>query len=216
MKNSKVVHLNPHDEVERLKEENRLLAQGLAQANERIRVLEDDFCAERMANQRNKELAAIDRHTGFLNKITAYDEAGRLLSYARRNKKPLTVFFMDIDDFKPLNTKYTEARVDGLIVSITRRLKWQFRGSDVIARFGGDEFVVLLPDVSREGAAVLAEKIHTTFAKHPVCSDGIKEFVGFSIGIAEACEDDSAEELIQRANLDMRRIKAAKKAAKGM
>jgi diguanylate cyclase (GGDEF)-like protein len=146
------------------------------------------------------ELSARDPLTGLYNRRQLFLEAGVLLRLARRHGRPLSVAMVDIDRFKAVNDRYFHSTGDTVLREVGTLLTGGVRDSDLVGRYGGDEFVLLLPEVPRAGAAVLCERVRHSIASHGW--DRVANGLGVTvtIGIAEAAEGESAEELLHRAD----------------
>jgi len=190
------------------------------QANERE--LEDRI-AQRTAelNRANEQLRDQEQHlrhlaqhdplTGLPNRLSMQQRLALAMEFAKRNRKKLAVMMVDLDGFKRLNDSRGHRSGDHVLVQIAGRLRTSVRGSDTVARYGGDEFVVLAGELDRaEDVANIAEKI-ADMVGLPVSIDGVTETIGCSIGISifpDHAED--AEGLIERADRAMYAAKAAK------
>ena len=112
------------------------------------------------ANQRLRRLVAVDALTGIANRRHFDRVLDRELRRTRREAQPLSLIFLDIDDFKPFNDTYGHARGDEVLRSVARTLDETFRrGGDLVARYGGEEFVVVLPAVDGRRASLYAERL---------------------------------------------------------
>lgn len=138
-------------------------------------------------HQRRKDLEHLARHdslTGLPNRMLFDEHMTQALSNSRRGITQLALLFVDIDRFKPVNDMLGHAIGDLLLQEIASRIRAAVRGSDIPARIGGDEFVVLLPNIQqREDALTVAEKIRVSIMK-PFVIDGHLLAVSASIGIA--------------------------------
>lgn len=154
-------------------------------------------------------LALYDMLTGLPNRQLAIERLSLALAHARRNGGKVALLFVDLDRFKPVNDQFGHAVGDLLLKSAARRLKDALRESDTAARVGGDEFVVLLPDVKDSAAAgVVAEKILHAMVK-PFEIAGHRLEIAASIGVAlypDDAEDEKA--LFLQADLAMYRVKS--------
>lgn len=213
---------NHHALLEATRASERELEKGIAErtaelnhANERLR----DEAREReqlMTQLREQEqhlrfMAQHDPLTGLPNRISMQQRLALAMELAKRNRKKLAVMLVDLDDFKRLNDSRGHLVGDHALAAIASRLRTSVRGSDTVARFGGDEFVVLAGELDRpEDAGMIAEKIADMVnALLPV--DGGTERVGCSIGIAVFPDDaDTAEALLERADRAMYAAKSAK------
>jgi diguanylate cyclase (GGDEF)-like protein/PAS domain S-box-containing protein len=149
-----------------------------------------------------------DLLTGLPNRILFKDRLGVALTQAKRKGKRLGVMFIDIDRFKLINDSYGHHEGDELLKRFAERARSCLRSGDTLARQGGDEFTVLLPDLSSaEDAAVIAEKLLAEL-KLPFKIAGLDFFATVSVGISLYPEDgESAELLIRNADIAMYQIK---------
>jgi diguanylate cyclase (GGDEF)-like protein len=128
---------------------------------------------------------------------------------ARRESARVGVLFIDLDGFKSVNDTYGHAEGDGVLIAVTERLRGLLRESDTIARVGGDEFVVLLPQVTDEGTAVVAKIADALEAPFPILGGSVT--IEASIGAAIYPDDgDDVSELLHRADVRMYQDKLAR------
>jgi diguanylate cyclase (GGDEF)-like protein len=106
-----------------------------------------------------KELARTDHLTGIANRRAFFDLANLELGKARRYQTPISILYMDIDNFKHINDHFGHHIGDRLLRSVAMTMKNNIRAIDVIARFGGDEFGILLAETGSESAALVAGKL---------------------------------------------------------
>jgi diguanylate cyclase (GGDEF)-like protein len=112
------------------------------------------------ANQRLKRLVAVDALTGIANRRHFDRALERELRRARRDSSPLSLVFLDLDEFKRFNDTYGHARGDEVLRLVARTLDETFRrGGDLVARYGGEEFAVVLPGVDARRAELYAERL---------------------------------------------------------
>ncbi len=107
-----------------------------------------------------KELASRDPLTNTLNRRSFFELAEHEIDISQRNERPLTVAYIDIDNFKVVNDKFGHQVGDELLITVVSTIRSNIRRSDVLARFGGDEFVILLPDTPGNAAHKFLSKIH--------------------------------------------------------
>ena len=149
-----------------------------------------------------------DLLTNLPNRSLFRDRLNLAISQAKRNKNKLAVMFLDMDRFKMINDSLGHLAGDQLLQTVALRLQSCLRDGDTLARVGGDEFNLLVPDIAgREDAGMVAHKIIERL-KGPVVLDGYEVFVSFSIGIAIFPEDgQSIDVLIKNADMAMYHIK---------
>jgi diguanylate cyclase (GGDEF)-like protein len=146
------------------------------------------------------EMSMTDALTGLLNRYGLQRALQRELSEARRYARSLSCLLLDIDFFKAVNDTYGHAVGDTALAQAARALTESVRGSDVVCRYGGEEFLVLAPETGLEGARALAEKIRLAFASRPF-GDAERVFpLTLSVGVAELGEAESGNDMIARAD----------------
>ncbi len=163
---------------------------------------------ERQATEdRMRHRALHDALTGLPNRVLFLDRLDQALTRLRRSKSAAAILFLDLDHFKLVNDSLGHQVGDELLAAVAPRLRQAVRMSDTVARFGGDEFGILLEDVSGEREAVdTAQRIAAVFTR-PFVLAGREHFVTTSIGIAIARGGELAEELIRDADAAMYRAK---------
>ncbi len=135
--------------------------------------------------ERLSDLALHDSLTGLVNRATLVDMLDRAIARLARRPGGLVVAFMDLDNFKDVNDAYGHACGDGVLIELASRLASQMRPEDVVARFGGDEFVAVFADLSDplDAAPGMAERLHS-IVTDPVKVNGEDFHMTISIGIA--------------------------------
>ncbi len=155
-----------------------------------------------------RHLAYYDPLTGLPNRRLLEDRLQVALAHAHRNHLRMAVLFIDLDRFKRINDSLGHQVGDQLLVTIAQRLCYSLREDDTVARMGGDEFVVLLPEIEGPDAAAHTARRLIETLKRPVAIDGHELVVTISIGVSMYPEDsDSAIELIKNADAAMYRAK---------
>jgi diguanylate cyclase (GGDEF)-like protein/PAS domain S-box-containing protein len=163
---------------------------------------------ERQATEdRIRHRALHDSLTGLPNRMLFLDRLEHSLARLPRYRSLCAVLFLDLDRFKLINDSLGHQVGDELLAAIAPRLKQAIRSSDTVARFGGDEFGILLEDIEEEHDAIeMAERIASVFTR-PFILAGSEHFVTTSIGIALAQGGEMADELIRNADTAMYRAK---------
>jgi diguanylate cyclase (GGDEF)-like protein/PAS domain S-box-containing protein len=172
-----------------------------------VLVFHDVSYARRMA-QKMTYLAEHDHLTDLPNRMLLTDRINQVISSSRRRKLKFGVLFFDIDHFKKVNDSLGHEIGDELLKAMSVRIKSILRNSDTICRMGGDEFIVLLPEIKNEVAiAEIAQKISDA-GKLLFKIDGNDIYVSLSIGITMFPEDgNNAEQLIRNADTAMYHVK---------
>lgn len=145
------------------------------------------FCLENAVNRERLLRAGLtDVLTGWHNRRYLQSRLSEEVVHSRRYNEPLVCLLIDVDEFKSINDTHGHLTGDNLLREVANRIKGQIRGSDVAARFGGDEFAVLLPHTRLDEGIQLAERILGAVTEKPVLSDqGDDIRVTLSIGVAE-------------------------------
>jgi diguanylate cyclase (GGDEF)-like protein len=151
--------------------------------------------------------ALLDPLTRVANR-RAFDRAVQALQYRRASLAGCAVLFVDLDHFKRINDRHGHDIGDRVLRGVADRLRANISADDMIARFGGEEFVVLLTDITPDGAHAVAERLRSAIAREAIdLGAGSQLNVTLSIGIAMAGEREGIEALISRADAAMYRAK---------
>ena len=193
----------------------------------RARAFDDDFARlqtalarqasqvlGRVALQKQLEHTALhDQLTGLANRVLLQERMDEALSGATRSGSPLAALFLDLDGFKSVNDHLGHTVGDAVLREVATRIRAEVRSTDVVGRFGGDEFIVLCPDTDEEAARQIAERIRLVINRP---FDGVprKYTVSSSIGVAVHHPTESAmsaDALFTQADEAMYRSKNAGK-----
>ncbi|TVQ38653.1 MAG: GGDEF domain-containing protein [Spirochaetaceae bacterium] len=159
--------------------------------------------ASARAEDQVAEASRTDYLTGALNRrgMTENVEAAR--SIARRSGRPLTVIIGDLDDFKLVNDNYGHNCGDHVLIAVTDRLNRGLREEDLVARWGGEEFLVLLPATDTAGAQTVANKLLEAVSGQPFGCGSVSFSMTITLGLATGSGHEPLEDLIGRADRAM-------------
>ncbi len=159
--------------------------------------------------QRTEQLTITDDLTRLFNSRYLNLYLGREIKRCKRHGIPLSVIFLDLDGFKSINDQYGHLAGSGTLTEVGGILALGVRESDILARYGGDEFVVVLPETPASGALVIAERLRRAIEEHRFLEpQGIAARISASFGISTYPDHAlSPEGLIQKADQAMYRVK---------
>ena len=164
--------------------------------------------SEQKSLQKKIELLAItDELTGIYNRRGLMEFGRRDFNRARRTHTNLGAVYFDIDHFKELNDKYGHAEGDKILVEVIHRVKSCLRDMDTFARYGGDEFVILLPESDLQQTSEICHRVQDTVVDTPIKIGTDLINIHLSLGIAQIRPQDSLTSLFNRADQTMYRAK---------
>jgi diguanylate cyclase (GGDEF)-like protein len=146
-----------------------------------------------IAHERIKWLAVRDPLTGLLNRRIMETVLNREFKRARRYRSPLSLAFLDLDDFKIVNDRYGHECGDALLKYVAGELAGIIRDSDVVARYGGDEFVIILPGTPGQEASKLLKRLQQYFGERPMRHDERVIAVSISFGVASMTDQEVSD-----------------------
>lgn len=168
-----------------------LLAQRMRANNQQL--------SESVERSRHLEREAnTDALTGLLNRRWLDHSLPRFVARHMHGQKPLSVLLLDIDHFKRFNDEHGHAVGDAVLALVAQTVEKCLRPTDLAARYGGEELLVVLPETAFEGARTAAERVRVS-----ICTLALPELdrsISVSIGVASLSEGDSAESLVARAD----------------
>lgn len=154
-------------------------------------------------------LAWTDSLTGAMNRHRFMDLAGKEIDRTRRRDGNMSLLLLDADHFKQINDKYGHAAGDAILKGLVDRWTGSLRSHDLIGRIGGEEFCILLPDISEANAISTAKRLRKEISELPFAYEGQLLRVTVSIGVATLAEGEDLPSLMQRADRALYRAKEA-------
>jgi diguanylate cyclase (GGDEF)-like protein len=170
-----------HERLVALNEHYEGLVHTLEELLERKETLEREL---RTANERLERLASTDELTGVANRRAIDEALRRDLARADRDATPISVILIDVDHFKSVNDTWGHATGDAVLSALGKLLKQMLRAGDVPGRWGGEEFLCILPSTDSAGASVVAERLRTTLPLNTVAGPRGPVQVTASFGVA--------------------------------
>lgn len=181
---------------------------------ERTSALQDEVTERRRAEEMLRHVASHDALTDLPNRSLLMDRLDKAIHRAHRDGKKCAVMFIDLDGFKPVNDTLGHDMGDMLLRETANRLTASIRETDTAARFGGDEFVLVLSDLSKDDDVILVAKKVLEKVRMPVDLNGNEARIGASIGIAIYPDHGlSAEAILKQADIAMYTVKEGGKNA---
>jgi len=189
-----------------------VLKQALTTVQQKIEILEATNICQRQKLKRfaiklvqARRLGYYDELTSLPNRRLLLDRLKQVIAQSDRQHKKIALLFIDLDKFKSINDRFGHATGDKLLQQVAERLITCIRYGDTACRYGGDEFVIMLPEIdSPEDAAVVTEKIRAEFSK-PYLMDNTVIIISASIGSITVYPEDgkNCNELIKQADIAM-------------
>ncbi len=165
--------------------------------------------ALRKSEERYRLISQLDALTQLFNSRHLHEQLGREIERAQRYARPLSLMMIDADHFKRVNDTYGHLKGDSVLQTLAHTLRECLRASDTAFRYGGEEFVALMPETVLATALVVAERLRQQFAALALDMGGSQPLhCTISIGVAELTAEDTAHTLLQRADQAAYKAKA--------
>jgi len=170
------------------------------------------------AHEKLKFFAYHDHLTGLLNRRVLEKILGREIKRAERYDSPLSLALINLTNFKKINEAHGHEQGDNALVYAAETLTKVCRQSDIVARFDGDKFVIILPSTQPQAAEGLMQRLESYFQKHPLETSGMKTQLGINYGITsfQGKGGDDSDQLLKNAEqaLSAGKNRAKKKKSK--
>ncbi|MCB1938617.1 MAG: diguanylate cyclase, partial [Rhodocyclaceae bacterium] len=192
------------EDARRSKDDLASLQQQVEMANSEIAKLQTEL-------HNTSELVRHDPLTGILNRKGLDEALKREIARAQRRESPLCIGLLDIDNFKRINDTHGHHTGDAALQHLTEVVKDNLRPQDSVGRYGGEEFLILLPDTDVEHAVAALKRLQRALTNRYFLAEGQKMLITFSAGVARVAPDEAPEAAVDRADKAMYRAKRAGK-----
>lgn len=200
-------HLEQYRETEESRQKQ--LEEQLVLLNSRVHGMESEGEKLRLRLEEKHEQSVRDPLTGLYNRLAYDDRIVQEFTRWKRYGQPMVLMMIDVDHFKKVNDTYGHKAGDKALVLIADQLNNNLRESDFLARFGGEEFIVLMPETDLQAATVVADKLCEAVERCQFHYQNSQVDITISGGLAQLRKDDTVENLFQRADEAMYRAKVA-------
>ena len=200
IKETRIIQIN----AQRSRDDLRESKQRVEETEKRINELQGEL-------EKASTLVRHDQLTGTLNRRGLEESFDSEVARWRRRKSPLCVALLDIDNFKKLNDSLGHAAGDGALIHLVTVIRETLRPQDTLARFGGEEFIILLPDTPLDDAKNALVRLQRELTKRYFLNDNEKILLTFSAGVTQYRTDDDQATVIKRADAAMYAAKQAGK-----
>lgn len=188
-------------EIDRMILGNTALKQELSSS-------QDILASQRRQIEELRAAVRLDGMTQLANRAYFDEKLVEMIELRRRHNDIFSLLLVDVDNFKGINDRFGHQAGDRIIKGVAFNLRAALRDSDSVARFGGDEFAILLSRSDGKSAVEVAQKLCHAQQENGFLLDGVKVNVTLSIGIAEAGAEDTPETLLKRADQALYRVKS--------
>ena len=186
--------------TQQTRDELQATRERVEEAEKRVSSLEEELA-------RASELVRHDQLTGALNRRGLEEVFDKEINRAQRRQTPLCITVIDIDNFKKLNDSLGHQTGDAALIHLVETIKEELRPQDTVARFGGEEFVILLPESDLENSRQVIVRVQRALTKKYFLHDQQRVLITFSAGVTELTPDDSRDAAIKRADALMYQAK---------
>ncbi len=159
-----------------------------------------DISAQKSVEERLRVLATTDGLTGALNRRRFFEVAEEELARASRYGRDVSLAMIDADHFKLINDRFGHATGDEALRRLVTTAQGELRRTDVLARYGGEEIAILLPETPLAAAAATMERVREAIATHVLEHEGQRVALAVSIGVVQRHQDESLQSLLHRAD----------------
>lgn len=184
----------------------RKISEALQEQNQALR---DEVRLRENAQSKLEELSRKDSLTGIYNRRYFFELAEQEFNRARRYKRPVAMIMIDLDHFKNINDTHGHLVGDQVLTEIANRIQKNSREVDIVGRYGGEEFIILLPETTLDDACILAQRIWNSLTQRPTATSKLVLPIQASIGVAGSSIEDeiSLYKLIDQADQALYRAK---------
>lgn len=188
-----------------------LLGLELRRAKSRVAKLVERNAELKRSREALKTQAYVDHLTGLSNRALWENRCQQAIARAKRNQTPFAILMVDLDRFKAINDNHGHAAGDRVLATVGKRLVESVRSMDTVARFGGDEFVLLIDSVGdRQELTRIGQKLIDMLSQTVTLESGAEVSVGGSIGFAVYPDDgDTMEQMLEVADQSMYQCKTS-------
>ena len=148
----------------------------------------------------SRRLLSQDPLTGSDNRRAMESILAREIASARRNQEPLSIVMIDIDRFKQINDSHGHPAGDAALIHLAQAARALLRGNDAFVRYGGDEFVLVLPETDSKGAVIAGERLRAVLVRQPLLQGQQKLVLTLSGGVSSLRPEDDTDSLLARAD----------------